>query len=79
MGATCWSETAAHFVDALDGSAGAASISGKQGPTMTDEQLGTAHLYAARFGWWELWMLIRDHSGQPLPTDVLKELDRSSS
>lgn len=78
MGATCWSETAALFVDAVDGSAGGASISGRQGPSMTETQLGAAHRYAVRYGWWELWKLFRGYSGQALPADVLTELDRAT-
>ena len=78
MGATCWSETAALFVDAVDGSAGGASISGKQGPAMTETQLGAAHMYATRYGWWELWVLLRGYSERPLPADVLTELGRAT-
>jgi hypothetical protein len=78
MGATCWSETAALFVDALDGSAGGAAITARQGPIITESQLGAAHTYAARYGWWELWELFRGHAGQPLPADVLTELARAT-
>lgn len=78
MGATCWSEAAVLFVDAINGSAGGASISGKQGPVMTETQLGAAHRYAVRYGWWELWKLFRGYSGQPLPADVLTELGRAT-